>query len=82
MTAAFGKHLMQRAAHQPTLQRRVRPGMTQRHARKSTSLTLKATNGPPQGRKRAHARTQHATLLTFRSVIHELVTVSFVHDMF
>jgi hypothetical protein len=83
MASAFGEHLVQRAPRQPALQRRVRTGMAERHARKRIRLAFEAADGPPQGRKRTHARAQHAPLLTVRFVTHlKWVMRSFVHDMF
>ena len=53
--AAVREHFMQRPAHQPALQHRVHRGMAEGYARKTVRLALKASDGSPQGRKRACA---------------------------
>jgi hypothetical protein len=59
------EHLMQRAAHQPALQRRVGVGMSKRNARHVGGIHMRfdAFDAAAQARKRIHACALHAPLL-------------------
>lgn len=83
MAAVFGEHLVQRAAHQPALQRRVGAGMAERHPRQPVGGAFETADGSAQGRKRAHARAAHAPLpVVVAIILLERMTSPFVHDMF
>lgn len=69
MATVPGEHLVQRAAHQPALQRRIRAGMAERHPRQPVGGAFEATDGPSQGRKRVRARAAHAPLPVVMAVI-------------
>lgn len=84
---AFGEHLMHRATCEPALQRRVRLGMTERHAirRIGIAVGLDALDTAAQLRERGHACAGHAPLLEIVlpwRVFSEPIAGPFVHDMF
>lgn len=84
---AFGEHLMHGATREPALQRRVRLGMTERHAirRIGIAVGLDAFNAAAQLRERGHACAGHAPLLEIVlpwRVFSEPIAGPFVHDMF
>lgn len=83
MAAVLGEHLVQRAAHQPALQRRVRAGMAERDPCQPIGGAFEAADGFSQGRKRVCACAGHAPLPRVETVILlERMTGPFVHDMF
>lgn len=84
---AFGEHLMHGATCEPALQRRVRLGMTERHAirRIGIAVGLDALDAAAQLRERGHACAGHAPLLEIVlpwRVFSEPIAGPFVHDMF
>jgi hypothetical protein len=61
---SFGEHLMYRAERKPALQRRIRPGMAERHpVRRGGVVGFDALDAAAQRRKRAYACAGHAPLL-------------------
>jgi hypothetical protein len=65
LPAGFRKHLMHRAQSEAALQRRVRPGMPERHPVRPVRLArrLDALDAAAQARKRVRAGAGHAPLL-------------------
>lgn len=87
VVTAFGEDLMHRTARKPALQRRVRLGMTERHASRCVGITmgLNAFDTAAQLRERVHACAGHAPLLKIvlpLAGFNEPVAGPFVHDMF
>jgi hypothetical protein len=80
--AAFGKHLMQRAAREPALQRCIGLAMAERDPpRHRSAMRLDALDARTQRRKRAsHAAPPLIPMLAV--LIEKPEAGSFVHDMF
>jgi hypothetical protein len=83
----LGKHLMHRGERQPTPQRRIRTGMSERRLAKGVSIAMRfeALDVAAQTRKRAHACAHHAHCSQISAAagsLYEPASGSFVHDMF